>query len=879
MTITLDEFRKAYRYNEATQILQQYLDIKFEYQDCLIMFRLGDFYELFYDDAVIISKFLGLTLTKRANKDTNVPMCGVPFHAINTYLPRLIEEGYKIAICEQLESPEEAKKRGGHKAVVNRDVVRVITQGTLFEENLLQNNPNYLMSLVCKDKTAALCYIDISTSEFNLLKIDSSSILSEITRINPKEILVAHNLPQEIKYLISSYQNRLVFQVDSYFAENKCKRSIQDYYNISNISSLGEISELEVKSLGSVLQYLQLTQKNNLPKLAFPKILNSANLMMIDAATRRGLEIVCNNVGSVKGSLFDAINKTNTKSGSRLLYKMLTSPLTDIAEIQFRHNLIDLFKNYSDLNLAIRSLLKKLGDTERVLSRIGMKRSNPKDLVDLKEAIEVTAKIKQLITNEIGFIYPDELEKLARNFISHDELCEIIEQTIATDSFGNVGEIGYIKSSYHPRIQELSALIEDSNSITNHLRAKYAKETGIDTLKICHNNILGMFIEVTAKQASKVDNQIFIHRQTTLNNIRFTTPELQKLESEIVNAKSALIALEKEIFISICAKVLEELQSLSQMIEGLSMLDVITSLAYLAKEKNYIKPDMTLDSSFIIEDGRHPVVENSLKALHESFVANNCDLSSGQNWIITGPNMSGKSTFLRQNAIISILAQAGCFVPASYAKIGIIDKLFSRIGASDDLSKGQSTFMVEMTETSAILAQATSKSLIILDEVGRGTSTYDGVSIAWSALEYIHETIRCRTLFATHYHELAQLEDRLANIKNYHISTKEVGNKLLFLHKINPGAADKSYGINVAQLAGLPDAVINRAKQILCELETDKKEAKISSLPSESQLEQGAQNEKYQKLKDFIESLDADQMTPRQALEQIYKIKNLCNLG
>jgi DNA mismatch repair protein MutS len=873
--VPFDDFKKLYKYDEATPILQQYLDIKFEYQDCLVMFRLGDFYELFYEDAVNVSKLLGITLTKRVNKDENVPMCGVPYHAINTYLPKLVEDGYKIAICEQLESPEEAKKRGGHKAVVNRDVVRVITQGTIFEENLLNNEPNYLMSLVYKDQNASLCYVDISTSEFNLITLNLCDLLSEITRINPKEVLVTQSLPQNMRELLSPYRDKLVFQVDSYFAENKCTRSIFDYYNINNINSLGELNSIEISSIGSVVQYLQLTQKSNLSKLAFPKILNGSKLMMIDSATRKGLEIVCSNKGSVKGSLLDAINQTTTKAGSRMLYRMLSSPLTDIDEICFRHKLVDFFKNYHNLNLTVRDLLKKLSDPERILSRIGMKRANPRDLVDLKNAIEITSDIKQLITYEVGFILPEPLEKIIKNFLNHDELVSLIEQTIQLDEFANVNGIGFIKPSYHPRIQELSTLIADSNAIINSLREKYARKTGIDTLKISHNNILGIFIEVTAKQAAKVDTALFIHRQTTLNNIRFTTTELQKLESDIVNAKDALIALEKEIFEQICEKIMSEITSLTKMAETLSFIDVVASLGYLAKENKYIKPEITSDLSFTVEDARHPVVENSLKSTRQPFIANNCNLSDAHIWLITGPNMSGKSTFLRQNAIIAVLAQSGCFVPASYAKIGIVDKLFSRIGASDDLSKGQSTFMVEMVETSSILAQATNKSLVIFDEVGRGTSTYDGVSIAWSVLEYMHENIKCRSLFATHYHELAKLEDKFNNIKNYHISTKETENKLLFLHQIKRGAADKSYGINVAQLAGLPKIVIQRAKQILYELELNNQETKVN--PRTIDQAPALENVKYQKLKDLILSLDIEHTTPRQALDQLYKIKDLCD--
>jgi DNA mismatch repair protein MutS len=611
--------------------------------------------------------------------------------------------------------------------------------------------------------------------------------------------------------------------------------------------------------------------------LGFPRILNSAKFMLIDSATRKGLEIVRSINGSTKGSLFDAVNYTATRSGSRLLHRMLASPSTDIDEIRYKHDLVDFFKQNFKLTTTLCEIIKKISDPERVLSRVSMGRAGPRDVLDLKNAIDVAGQIKQVITNEIGFIFPDVIEKLFNNLGTYDEICELIDQAIEVDAAYNLSDIGYIKASYHPRLEELVSLVNDSNIVINKLRISYAKETGIDTLKISHNNILGMFIEVTTRQVAKISGDHFIHRQNTLNNVRFTTAELQDLESRINNAKSSQIAIEAKIFSEICATIMEEYVGLARMVEILSMTDVIMSLAVLAKEKNYIKPEIVSDLSFIIEDGRHPVVENSLKIRRETFVANNLDLSNGQAWIITGPNMSGKSTFLRQNAVFAIMAQAGLFVPASYAKIGIVDKLFSRIGASDDLSKGQSTFMVEMIETSAILSQSTCKSLIILDEVGRGTSTYDGVAIAHSCLEYIHDKIGCRTLFATHYHELAMLDEHFSNIKNYHASAKEVDQKLLFLHKIKPGAADKSYGINVAQLAGLPLEVILRAKQILANLEFDKRdiEVKGAKIKLVDQVVAPIDDAAYQKLKEFILSLDLDQMTPRQALEHIYKIKEL----
>ncbi|AVP87174.1 DNA mismatch repair protein MutS [Candidatus Phycorickettsia trachydisci] len=864
--MTFEEFKEKYNYESATSIIKQYLDIKYQNLDCIILFRLGDFYELFFEDAVIISKLLGLTLTKRSNKEDNVPMCGVPYHALANYLPKIVEEGFKVAICDQIETPEEAKKRGGTKAVIKRDVVRIATSGTMFEDGVVENAPNYLMSLVCNQETAAIAYVDITTLEFKTTCVPINCLLAEVTRIDPKEILVPQSVRPLLHQILTPYKSKLVSQVDSYFAVSKCTRSILEYYNIANISSLGQLRDLSVVSIGSVLQYLSLTQKSNLPQLGFPKILNNSKFMLIDAVTRSGLEISRNNKGMVKGSLFDALNSTITKSGARLFYSMLASPLTDIEEIKFRHDLIEFFKDNLNLCNQIRSILNQLGDPERSISRINMHRASPADLLDLKNAIVITNKIKEFFTSELGLIMPDLLEKAFYGLQGHDEIYNLIHEAIIETDLAE--EVTYIKHSYHQKIQELCDLIKDSHKIVGQLRLKYVSSTGIENLKISQNNVLGMFVEVSSRNISKLDDT-FIHRQTTVNGARFTTSELQNLEKDIINAQGLLRGLEKEIFTEICHSIMQEFISLNSMATSLNFLDVITSAALFAHEKNYCKPEMLEDNTFIIKDGRHPVVEDYLKSDQTSFIANDSDLSDGHNiWLLTGPNMSGKSTFLRQNAVIAIIAQAGFFVPASYAKIGIIDKVFSRIGASDDLAKGQSTFMVEMTETAAILAQATSKSLIIIDELGRGTSTYDGVSIALSCLEYIHDAIKCRSLFATHYHELASFSSNWPNIRNYHVSAKEVAGSLLFLHKIKEGPSDRSYGIKIAKLAGIPISVIRRAEQIFNSLQQDVK----LTVPAD---EINYEDDNYQKIKDYICKLDANQITPRNALDEIFKLQEL----
>ena len=874
LQLSIEEFRQKHQYNIATPIMQQYLDVKFAHQDCIIMFRLGDFYELFYDDAITISKLLALTLTKRSNKEQSVAMCGIPHHAAETYLPKIIDEGYKIAICEQQESPEEAKKRAGSKAVINRCVVRIITPGTIFEENLLNaSNPNYLMSIVVNNQLAALAWLDVGTLEFSVMQLDLSLLSSELSRINPREIVVSQDLSSQVMQLIAPLRRKLAFQAESYFAEQKCIRSIISYYQIQSVASLGQLTSLQLRAIGAVLQYVEITQKSTLPKLTFPKIVDVQKLMIIDAATRKGLELVLSAAGKIKGSLFDSINRTMTKSGARALYKMIASPITDLEEINLRHNLVDLFKEHFTMTTSVTALLKKTDDLERILSRISMARANANDLLSIKNSMTICMQIKQLLINQFGFILPASLEVLAQHFKPQDQLLDEIDQAIQMDENNRACQICSIKSTYHGRIAELKNLLQNSQVLIESLRNKYGAASGIATLKITHNNILGFFIEVSAKQAASMDGAIFIHRQTTLGNARFTTKELQELEVQIVTAKSSLKNLEQEIVKTLCQKVLQEMAMLSQMAASLALLDVICCFASIAKEHNYTRPEMTQSGEFIIKAGRHIVVENSLQLKGEKFTANDCDLSDGQIWLLTGPNMAGKSTFLRQNALIAILAQSGCFVPADFAKLGIIDKIFSRIGASDDLASGQSTFMVEMVETANILAQASDKSLIILDEIGRGTSTYDGVSIAWSCLEYIASHIKAKTLFATHYHELAQLETQLPNVKNYHSVTQESAGKLLFARKIVPGAADKSYGINVAAIAGLPLAVIMRAKVLLKELEKTATNNSSLSLATQEVALPASQSSS-----DLLQSylpIDVDQLTPRQALEHLYHLKTL----
>ncbi len=880
----LEQFKEKYNYQEATQVMKQYLDIKFANIDCLVLFRMGDFYELFYEDAITASRILGIALTKRGKTgEHEIAMCGVPYHALFNYLNKLLEDGFKVAICDQMETPEEAKKRGGYKSVVNRAITRIITPGTIIEESLLESGtPNYLVSIAVESKVASIASVDLSTSEISVITIPFGEIINEISRLSPKEILLAEKYrTSELASAIGLHLNkRISFQVDSFYAVAKCEKIILEFYKIGDLSAIGNLSSSGVSAVGSILEYISLTQKANVPRLPKPKILNYHKFMSIDASTRRNLEITNGQSGGVKNSLFSCIDDTVTKSGSRLLYQYILAPLVDIELINKRLEITKFFYDNLSLTEAVRKSLGKTGDLERCITRINMQRSTPKDLLSIKYTIEIAEKIMADFIVLKGINLDKNIENIIKPLLGLHSLYEILDESIREDASNSISDGKIIKLDYHPRVAQLHDMLENGRSKIEQIRDKYRKETGIDSLKISNNNVIGLFIEITSRHANKIADDKFIHKQTTINSIRYTTVELQELESDMVNAKLLVVNLEQEIYNKICSQVIDNHQLLLSLACALSQLDVYCSYAVNAKEYDYCRPNLTEDMVFNIERGRHPVVERVLVKSNECFIQNDCQLSMDERiWLITGPNMAGKSTFLRQNALISILAQIGSFVPAASAQIGIVDKIFSRIGAGDDLGKGQSTFMLEMLETSAILAQATHKSLIILDEVGRGTSTYDGVAIAWSVLEHIHDKIRARCLFATHYHELVAMEEVLPSLANYTVDIKDDGEHILFLHKIKKGSADKSYGIHVAQLAGLPKPVIAKAKELLNKLEKDSIKSGKKVLKDESHNMDlfmiNTASEENKKLYDEIRKIDPDKLSPREALDIIYFLKSI----
>jgi len=835
----LEEFREKYKYSTATVVMQQFLDIKFAHFDCLLLFRMGDFYELFYEDAVVASKVLGITLTKRGkNGDDAIEMCGVPFHALENYLHKLLEDGFKVAICDQLETPEEAKKRGGYKAVVTRGVVRIVTPGTIIEESLLEGGvPHYLASLVIIKNMASICYADLSTSEIFTISLPESELVSELARLKPKELLLAEKYrSSELARTIERQLNlRISFLMDNLFAQPKCERIILDFYKIKSLSGIGGLNEGQVSAIGTVLEYLSLTQKANLPNLPKPRIVFYDKFMNIDAATRRNLEINTSLNGSKKGSLFDCLDYTMSKTGTRLLYHFLSAPLIDIDQINQRLEITEFFYNNLNLTDKIRASLKNIGDMERSLARLNMKKATPADLLNIKNIITIAEEIREFFVTMLGSNLPTHTEQLTSALLGNQQIRDLIADAIADFAPNILSDGGVIKPSYHPKLQELQDLIENSKNHIDNLRDKYRAETSVESLKISNNNVIGLFIDITSRNIDKITGDHFIHRQTTANSVRYTTLELQDLEGKMINAKSTLVSLEREIFENICNQIVENMQLLLALSNSLAHIDVFTNFAYLADLHNYSRPTLSEDLSFYIEGGRHPVVETALAKQNISFMANDCKLSMEERiWLITGPNMAGKSTFLRQNALIAIMAHIGSFVPTKSAIIGIVDKIFSRIGAGDDLAKGQSTFMVEMLETAAILAQGTSRSLIILDEVGRGTSTYDGVAIAWSTLEHIADKLRSRCLFATHYYELVAMEEIMPALRNYTIEVEENDGKILFLHRIKRGSASRSYGICVAELAGLPKSVIKRANELLKKFEKESSKSKSKIMQNES---------------------------------------------
>jgi DNA mismatch repair protein MutS len=858
--------------SNVTPMMKQYLDIKSEHQDSIVFYRMGDFYEMFFEDAIIAAPILGIALTKRGQQDNkDIPMCGIPFHSSENYIVKLIGNGYKIAVCEQLERPEEAKKRG-YKAVVRREVIRIITPGTVTEDNLLNSSAsNFLVAVACHKNDLALAWADISTGEFYSSQSNLSFLGNDLSRINPREILVSDRLYQQEKITSSlvDWRRIVTIQANNIFDLTKAEHKFRKHYNVISSESFSNYTPAELIACGAILEYVELTQKTTELKINHPKRLDNALFMTIDAATRRNLELSISSNGDKKGSLIHLIDQTRTSCGSRLLTQYLSAPLIDVIAINNRLDLVEFFLNHPHLTTEITNILSHIGDIERSLSRFAFNRGGPRDLQAIKQSMQAADLIMSVFINFTGNI-STHLQNHLLNFSNFENLALELDQALNDELPMLARDGGFIKSGYNHRLDQLFELKKNSQQQLHALKQKYINETGINSLKINYNNVLGYFIDITPQHATKMKEELFIHRQTLANSVRYTSIELRDLEKELLNLADNILKLELSLYEDLVANVIENSEKLTLLAHGIATIDVASSLSILASEKNYTRPILDDSLSFNIQQGRHPIIEHSLNSKKQEFVANDCYLQLNKNlWLITGPNMAGKSTFLRQNALIAILAQIGSYVPAKTAHFGIVDKIFSRVGAADDLARGRSTFMVEMVETANILNNATKRSLIILDEIGRGTSTYDGVSIASACLEFIHNQLKSRALFATHYHELTALRSQLDALICYTMQIKEWQDKVIFLHKIIPGVADKSYGIHVAELAGLPKMVIRKAQQILIGLEQNHShimDLDIKNIPD---------NIINHPIIDLIEHLEVDELSPKEALEILYKLKKM----
>lgn len=875
--------------SKPTPMIEQFLKIKLQYQEFLLFYRMGDFYEMFFHDAELASKLLGIALTKRGQLDgVDIPMCGVPVHAMDGYLERLIRFGQRVAICEQSETPESYKKRGG-KGPLPRAVVRVVTAGTINEDSLLApNQNNFLAAIGYFNVEFAIAWVDMSTGTFQTQTVNKESILSAIECLNPVEILYPEN-QEIIKFKIKEIPN--VFPLPAAaFDSNKLTELAKNFFSEKSSIDFSKLSRAQLSSVNGILNYLNQTQILKKPYLQSLVLVEKNRTLEIDPATRRSLEITKTLSGEKKSCLLSSIDKTKTAIGARLLANRIASPSAIKSEIDDRLDLASWFLCQSSITTEISSLLKGLPDFERSLARLSVSRGGPRDLLAFATAIIKTEQISKLIQQAVQLSSPAILVNIDKLVAKPHALSLNIIDALADDLPLLPREGHFIRHGFDIKLDSLRKLSEDSKRHIALLQQEYSKETGVASLKLKFNNVLGYHIEVRSIHADKlISEEKFIHRQTTAQAVRFTTTVLANLERELSAAADKALAIELLLFDRMVEEILECQIDIAHCAAAIAEIDVAVATVSLAEQNHYVRPKIADNTQFVIEAGRHPVVET--KSDHNTpFIENDCNLSEGKKiWLVTGPNMAGKSTFLRQNAHIIILAQAGLFVPAKRAEIGIVDKLFSRVGASDDLARGQSTFMVEMLETAAILKQATPKSFVILDEIGRGTSTYDGLAIAQATLENLHNVNRCRGLFATHYHELTILEDSLSSVASYHMKIKEWNHQIIFLHQVSQGRAGRSYGIHVAMLAGLPQEVIERAKNILFDLEEKKRNdeqvlpEKSPNLPlfvqsQNSSYTQGCDT-KYIELKDLLESFQPDDLSPKEALNILYEIHDLFNKG
>lgn len=874
-----------------TPIMAQFLVLKQANPGSLLFFRMGDFYELFFEDAEIAASALGITLTKRGKHlGQDIPMCGVPVHAADGYLQKLIRLGHRVAVCEQLEDPADARKRGS-KAVVKRDVVRLVTPGTLTEDSLLESRSHNFLVSVTHNRSAseiAIAWADISAGELAVLTTSAGRLAADLARLEPREIVVPDRLleDEEISRLLSRTGAPVTPLPSVRFDSLAAERRLKEHFDVAALEGFGSFTRSEISAVGGLLEYIVITQAGRIPHFRPPRRETASATLLIDPATRANLELARTLQGERKGSLLSVIDHAVTAAGSRCIGSRLSNPLCDPHLIAHRLDEVAHFLNDGLLRGEVRRQLSSMPDLERALGRLALSRGGPRDLAAVRDGLIMAGTLAQRLTESATMSgLPLNLGKIRDTLILADRvLASELDAALASELPGYSRDGGFVRDGYSADLDENRSLRDQTRHVVAGLQTRYCEISGVKSLKVKHNNVLGYFIEVPANAASALQTAgepgFFMHRQTVANAMRFVTAELASLDQRIAAAAEKALALELEIFAHLCGTVLARRNHISEIAEAVAQLDAAAALAELAEKRRYMRPKVDGSLGFTIAGGRHPVVEAALQdSAAGSFVANDCSIpGDGKRLcLLTGPNMAGKSTYLRQNALIVILAQMGSFVPANEAHFGVVDRLFSRVGAADDLARGRSTFMVEMIETAAILNQATERSFVILDEIGRGTATYDGLSIAWATLEHLHGVNKCRALFATHYHELTGLATKLPHLANATMKVREWQDQIIFLHEVTSGVADRSYGIHVARLAGLPPAVINRAQKVLERLEREGSKVSASNLAEELPLFSVASPapQRESAVEKRLQDIAADDLSPREALDLIYELASL----
>ena len=867
---------------KSTPMMEQYHALKREAPDCLLFYRMGDFFELFFDDARTAAGVLDIALTTRGEHGGEaVPMCGVPVHAAEGYLARLIKAGCRVAIAEQVETPAEAKKRGGSRALVRRDIVRFVTAGTLTEEALLEPRRANVLAAVCDVRgTCGIASVDVSTGRMELEECAPDRVGAVLARLGPSEVVAPEDW--------DARPGDAIERARSDFASEGGEERLKMVHGVATLDAFGAFTRPMLAAAGGLVAYLDHAGRGKLPLLLPPVARNGAAALAMDEATRASLEIVQSQQGSRQGSLLAAVDRCATGAGARQLAEDLSAPLTDAQAIEERLALVGRFHADPLLRADLREVLRALPDIGRALGRIVAGRGSPRDLGQVRDGLAEARRVRDHLQGKSD--RPALLDALLPSLAGHGALVDLLQRALVPAPPTERQNGGYIAEGYDAALDELRQTSGNARRAIAALEGRYRDETGISALKIKHNGVLGYFIEVPAKHADALmgPDSGFTHRQTMAGAVRFNSLGLHEEAARISEAGGHALAAEEAHFEELTGAVIEAREAIAATAAALARLDVAASNAERAAEGDWSRPEIAEDRAIEIAGGRHPVVEAALAKAGERFVANDCRLAPDDRlWLIGGPNMGGKSTFLRQNALIVLLAQAGCFVPASSARIGLVDRLFSRVGASDNLARGRSTFMVEMVETAAILNQAGERSLVILDEIGRGTATFDGLSIAWAAVEYLHEKNRCRAIFATHFHELTALAGKLPRLHNVTMRVKEWEGDVVFLHEVGKGAADRSYGVQVARLAGLPEAVVERARAVLTELETGETSGKTARLADDLPLFSVAAARREpapkpakgdpaaQALADAVSALHPDEMTPREALEALYRLKGM----